>query len=657
MKRRVLLHWLVGSVIAPRLFGFQNTGGEPIDARVFENERIRARRICKRPGGRVPMHYVSASLIFFKTILLLMVLWGWPSTAQTISFDRVQVASLPSGAPVVGDFNGDGKPDLALVQSNRVLTLLGNGDGTFKNPVGTDTTMVPLAASGGIVADFDGDGRLDLAVSHSKCCFPFIRGDISILLGNGDGTFRQASTIPGASADFVADLNGDGLPDLISGADLLFGPGAVLLSKGNGTFQRRDEPDIFNLWLAVVDIDGDGRADVIYDDLYRGTVWVAFGNGDGSFRAGPTIFQDDQEVGALFSADFDEDGKQDLLSSLQEGGVVFYRGNGDGTFQPGIPVLNSSSITEFNPLKALDVNGDGKLDVIVTLGNPSRLALMIGNGDGTFQSPVEIVNGSGSLFAVADFNNDGRPDLAVWDQGSLYLLLNSTPARLAEPPVISVTGFPTAGFAPGMLVTVRGTFLADSTLAAAQPPLRDHMAGTTVRVNGIAAPLLFVSPSQLNLQIPFDIPSGQGTLQVDRGFGQLFITTLNLVEFAPAIFTTNQTGTGTAVALHADGTLVTNQSPANVGETISIRCTGLGRLSQPVSSGAGAPDPAPSTLATPQVSVGGAPAVVRFSGLVVGYAGVYRVDIVVPAAAPKGTAPLFLSIGGVEANAVSLFIK
>jgi uncharacterized protein (TIGR03437 family) len=305
----------------------------------------------------------------------------------------------------------------------------------------------------------------------------------------------------------------------------------------------------------------------------------------------------------------------------------------------------------------LDVNGDGKLDVIVTLGNPSRLGLMIGNGDGTFQSPVEIVNGSGILLAVADFNNDGRPDLVVWDQGSLYLLLNSTPARLAEPPVISVTGFPTAGFAPGMLVTVRGTFLADSTLAAAQPPLPDHMAGTTVRVNGIAAPLLFVSPSQLNLQIPFDIPSGQGALQVDRGFGQLFITTLNLVEFAPAIFTTNQTGTGTAVALHADGTLVADQSPANVGETISILCTGLGPLSQPVSSGAGAPDPAPSTLATPQVSVGGAPAVVRFSGLVVGYAGVYRVDIVVPAAVPRGTAPLFLSIGGVAANAVSLFIK
>jgi uncharacterized protein (TIGR03437 family) len=161
----------------------------------------------------------------------------------------------------------------------------------------------------------------------------------------------------------------------------------------------------------------------------------------------------------------------------------------------------------------------------------------------------------------------------------------------------------------------------------------------------------------LNLQIPFDLPSGQGALQVDRGFGELFITNLNLVEFAPAIFTTNRVGTGTAVALHADGKLVTGQSPANVGETISILCTGLGRLSQPISSGIGAPDPAPSTLSTPQVNVGGTPAVVTFSGLVVGYAGVYRVDIVVPAAMPKGTAPLFLSIGGIAANAVSLFIE
>jgi uncharacterized protein (TIGR03437 family) len=135
----------------------------------------------------------------------------------------------------------------------------------------------------------------------------------------------------------------------------------------------------------------------------------------------------------------------------------------------------------------------------------------------------------------------------------------------------------------------------------------------------------------------------------------LFSLAIELTEFAPAIFTTNQAGTGAAVALHGDGTLVGDQSPANAGETISILCTGLGRLSQPVPSGVAPPDPAPSTLATPQVTIGGVPAAVTFSGLAAGYVGVYRVDIIIPDAAPKGNASLLLlSVSGSAANPLTI---
>jgi uncharacterized protein (TIGR03437 family) len=330
-----------------------------------------------------------------------------------------------------------------------------------------------------------------------------------------------------------------------------------------------------------------------------------------------------------------------------------YKGNGDGTFQSGKSVLNSSDAAQFDVLNAFDINGDGKLDVIVTRGNPNRLAIILGNGDGTFQDQVVLANGSGTLWAVADFNGDGKPDLLILDQGSFYLLLNSTPAHLAEPPVVSATGFATAGFAPGMLVTVKGTFLADSTRTA-KPPLPDDMAGTIVRVNGIRAPLTYVSPSQVNLQIPFGLSAGHGTLEVDRGSGRLFSLAIELTEFAPAIFTSNQTGTGAAVALHANSTFVNDRAPASVAEAISILCSGLGLLTQPVPSGVGAPDPPPSTLTTPQVSVGGVPAMVTFSGLAAGYAGVYRVDIIIPDATSKGATPLQLSIGDAVANDVTI---
>src|SRR5262249_48800317 len=153
------------------------------------------------------------------------------------------------------------------------------------------------------------------------------------------------------------------------------------------------------------------------------------------------------------------------------------------------------------------------------------------------------------------------------EAGSFFVLLNSTPALVVEPSVISATGFATNGFAPGMLVTIRGAFLADA-IQVAKPPLPNEMAGTTVRVNGVRAPLYYVSPSQINLQIPFDVPAGRGSLEVHRGSGILFAVSLDFFESRPSIFTANQTGTGTALALHWDGTFVSEQSPAKVGETV-----------------------------------------------------------------------------------------
>jgi uncharacterized protein (TIGR03437 family) len=252
--------------------------------------------------------------------------------------------------------------------------------------------------------------------------------------------------------------------------------------------------------------------------------------------------------------------------------------------------------------------------LILNHRDPRAVDVILGGGDGTFQNPIEIPGPTAGLVSVADFNGDGRPDLLVQaaEAGPLFALLNSTPALTVEPPLISATGFATRGFAPGMLVTVRGSFLADS-IRAAKPPLPDEMAGTSVRINGIRAPLYYVSPSQINLQIPFEVPAGPGTLEVYRGSGKLLPLDLDFVELAPAIFTTDQMGMGTAVALHRDGTLVSDESPAKGGETISVICTGLGPVIPALSSGVAAPDPPPSTAAVPEVTIGCVRAALRFS--------------------------------------------
>src|SRR5215471_18081827 len=219
-----------------------------------------------------------------RMILLSMILWSGRSAAQTTTFDRIQLGALPPGAAVIGHFNGDGRPDVAVVQADKVLTFIGNGDGGFQEPL---VTKISTGACGGRAGDFDGDGRTDLALSDKAYCIPIFNGEISILLSNGDGTFREfPDRIPDASADYVTDIDGDGLPDLVSAGELLavpdntgaFSSGAVLRSRGNGNFLRRDIPQFINL-LRLVDLNGDGLADLIQIDLYNG-FRVGLGNGD-----------------------------------------------------------------------------------------------------------------------------------------------------------------------------------------------------------------------------------------------------------------------------------------------------------------------------------------------------------------------------------------
>jgi hypothetical protein len=266
---------------------------------------------------------------------------------------------------VVGDFNGDGKPDLAITDQNATLyVLFGNGDGTF-----TAGPTRALPHSAGIeAADPNQDGKLDLLVSwqsyESPSSQPYF---IQAMLGNGDGTFGALRPIISSNALYlyfvVGDFNGDGYPDLIVSEYSGDTPGVSLyLGKGDGAFQPPTVVDS-HLWLAIeaADFNDDGKLDFVVTN-FQDQLAIWFGNGDGTFRAGP-ITSNFPPFTFFFPADVNGDGYPDILlvnypdnSDL----ITIYLGNGDGTFtiQPAnIPSIGQNAAVG-------DMIGDGKLDIV-----------------------------------------------------------------------------------------------------------------------------------------------------------------------------------------------------------------------------------------------------------------------------------------------------
>jgi hypothetical protein len=360
---------------------------------------------------------------------------------------------LPTGgessvALAVADLNGDGKPDVVVAnQSSGDLTVfLGQGNGEFqaKPPYSLNA---PGTLANVVAGDFNGDGKTDVVtVEH----LGGLTNTLAVSLGNGDGTFQPpaalaAGTQPLAAA--VADLNGDGKPDLVVADNGSQDPGVtdlgavlVFLSSSSGFLPaKRFVAGSYPSSVAIKDVNLDGKPDLVVsnsgtigaDDT--GGVSILLGNGDGTFGA-PVSYTTGQSEITVAAADVNGDGKPDIilpvLTTNSGYEVLIFPGKGDGTF------LAPTSLQASQPAANVivgDFNGDGKPDLILAncCGDTS-MSYFLGNGNGTFQ-PEALFNGgpAPAFVASADFNNDGKPDLAIANiqaKGALVILLNTTPA-------------------------------------------------------------------------------------------------------------------------------------------------------------------------------------------------------------------------------------
>ena len=409
-----------------------------------------------------------------------------PPVAGPVSF-RKAVPHLTSGynpySVAIADVNGDGKLDLVIANEQQSKTdpagsisvLLGKGDGTFH--AAANYSSGGESAYSIAIADVNGDGKLDLVVANGCLGSNCSTGSVGVLLGKGDGSFEKVRTYSsGAASVFgshvaIGDLNGDGKLDL---AVATTGPGCgngcpkgligVLLGNGDGTFKKAKTYGTGGFdaigSVAIADVNGDKKPDLVVANYcasecsyppVEGSVGVLLGNGNGTFQRVKTYPSGGDGAVSVAVADLNKDGKPDILVAncgpeacgpgSPGGNVGVLLGRGNGTFKP---VVNYPAANSPFDVVAADVNGDGKLDIVVSnWGTPNAalndgaVTVLQGRGNGTFRAAQTFPSGGAEApsVAVADVNNDGRLDIALacvadtlkqTSTGVVTVLLNNT---------------------------------------------------------------------------------------------------------------------------------------------------------------------------------------------------------------------------------------
>jgi hypothetical protein len=369
-----------------------------------------------------------------------------------------------------GDFTSDGVNDIVAagemdsaltVMMDYVRVLPGRGDGTF-GKMGAATPAGDYALSGVVTGDFNRDGRLDVAVSANRP-----NGSVHILLGNGDGTFKMPWNYSNYSGSHstglaAADFTGDGILDivvsdaepwtpLLSAAAPVYGA-ALLVGNGDGTFQMArmistdQRPQHF---VQAADVNSDGRPDAVFGQVLIGAgdfvapesqVFAVLNDGDGRFQPPSAATKVGAAITGMELADLDGDARADVaLSAMRDfmspGSAAVLRGNGDGTF--AAPADYPVTFSAVNDVAVADFNADGRPDLAVSSYNPASasavprgvVVALANDGAGGFGAPQSFgFVGIPAGLAAGHFNRDALPDLvtAIPAEDAVGVLVNNT---------------------------------------------------------------------------------------------------------------------------------------------------------------------------------------------------------------------------------------
>ena len=393
------------------------------------------------------------------------------SVSQSVCFDEIYNIVPWEGCGGQGirtaDFNNDGNMDIAQTKRDDPLNvfcdwgvsiILGNGDGTFQEPL---THLVPSNHWYLEVADFNEDGNMDIATSGISTDTLIPGHIVSILFGNGDGTLQDPVVIPVPGGDkgviFSDDLNDDGHADLVIchhwGSFI-----TSMLGDGTGSFTLSQfYGGRYIAFAAVADFNEDGFKDLIVSGQYIDSVYVLFGDGQGDFSNRMQLYTGIAGVPAyknnpngVTTADFNTDGHMDFALGLIGGfpeehdSIAIWLGNGDGTFQPPFRFDAGGWVWD---LKTVDINKDSIPDIFAKQIYSAQISVHLGNGDGTFTFAGKWGGGGSGPSDTADFNNDGWLDAV-----SAALYMNCSGGTFIESPhadealLLTVLPNPASGF-------------------------------------------------------------------------------------------------------------------------------------------------------------------------------------------------------------------
>lgn len=511
-------------------------------------------------------------------------------------------------AAAPGDFDRDGKIDLAVVNSDQTLSILtGLGAGQFLAPLSFDQEDKVLRAT--VLADLNGDGRLDSVVALGN------QAGVLVAYGDGGGSFGSPKTYQAGrdnSDVAVADFNKDGKPDIVVVGGNLQSNGSVNLLFGTPTGEFSLSPRDLNAGLTpstvvAADVNNDSNSDLIVGNFRSNNVSISLGDGKGNFASAINI-QVGLSPSAIAPGDFNNDGKLDLIVANYGGSTLsLLLGNGAGGFSASSVNVAKAPVS----LIAEDLNRDGSLDLAVICRDEStnrNLYILMGNGDGTFRVPLRLTaenfpvsiaagdfTGDGKLdlalteipfltntsatdhvsiyagtgtgnfirsgsvpvpltnyLAAGDLNNDGMTDLAVTTRVGI-----SSALTVCNPPAPSgntVANVSAASYLPLALATdsiaaAFGANLATTTMVASGLPLPTELAGTRIVLKDAAgveraAPLFFVSQFQVNYQVPTGMAPGVATVTVTSADGQITTGVILITPTLPGLFTANSDGVG-----------------------------------------------------------------------------------------------------------------